>query len=187
MVIHFIEFKLTKFENMPWFSCPCHILKLLPCTSDYLLSSVQTKRKRTQKWKFSLMFAIYSLIFFTCSLIFLLSRSLSLGVNRSLIWLAELVVLWKPFCFLNFVHSSRNYSLLENKVLSRRNSLLETFVYSHWNNYLRLTTRLDMRLPFLTNPDTVYVVNEAHASIKVHPFLQLFYRTFYHHSLDLGS
>ena len=34
---------------------------------------------------------------------------------------------------------------------------------------------------------TVYVVNEAHASIKAHPFLQLFYGTFYHHSLDLGS
>ena len=34
---------------------------------------------------------------------------------------------------------------------------------------------------------TVYVVNEAHASIKVHPFLQLIYWTFYHRSLDLGS
>ena len=34
---------------------------------------------------------------------------------------------------------------------------------------------------------TVYVVNEVHASIKAHHFLQLFYGTFYHHSLDLGS
>ena len=35
--------------------------------------------------------------------------------------------------------------------------------------------------------DTVYVVNEAHASIKAHPFLQLIYWSFYHRSLDLGS
>ena len=38
-----------------------------------------------------------------------------------------------------------------------------------------------------SNTHTVYVVNEAHASIKAHPFLQLFYGTFYNHSLDLGS
>ena len=34
---------------------------------------------------------------------------------------------------------------------------------------------------------TVYVVNEVHASIKAHPFLQLIYWSFYHRSLDLGS
>ena len=34
------------------------------------LSCVQTERKGTRKWKISLMFAVYSLLFFACSLIF---------------------------------------------------------------------------------------------------------------------
>ena len=112
-------------------------LGIFPLRIYSALSCVKTKRKWTWKRKFSLMFAIYSLILFACSLIFFAFAPSFVWCEWALTWLSALALASRSVSF-GFQDIAVMVFLCSDMMECSRNSLNSL---SYWNTRQTITAR----------------------------------------------